>query len=187
MAVPGQAKYRESVELGVFTGTTREFDRILDDLKAEFLGNSYNLLTRNCNHFANALVMQLLNKPIPGYVNRLANLGGMISCLFPPQLLTDAPVDQQQGGSGSGGGSSSGFQVIAPRNRNRESVAMKSEPLIASKTASSGVVLGGDSGTDTNSSQFGIHVSLPRPCSPLLSLTSPLSLRKGERRLGWRL
>jgi deubiquitinase DESI2 len=161
MAVPGQAKYRESVDLGTYTGTTRDFERILDDLKADYVGSTYNILTRNCNHFANAFVMRLLSKPIPSYVNRLANLGGMFSCLLPSQLLSDAPVDQQQGGGG-GGSSSSGYQVIAPRNRNRESVATKSEPLVStgSKTSSSGIVLGGDS--ETNSSQFGIHVS-PSP------------------------
>lgn len=110
------AKYRESIELGTFQGTTRDFERILDDLKTKFPGTSYNIVTQNCNHFANALVTKLLNKPIPGYVNRLANLGGMVSCLIPSQLLTDAPVNQQQQ-QGRDSMSSSGYQVIVPRGR----------------------------------------------------------------------
>jgi surface protein len=147
-------------------GTARDYERILDSLKEEFLGNTYNILTRNCNHFANALVTKLLNKPIPGYVNRLANLGGMVSCLFPPQLLSDAPVDQQQSGSSSG--STSGYQVIVPRNR--EKVAVKSDPIAPLNPhppSNTGMVLGGSS--ETNPSQLGIHVRTLHPSLYLLS------------------
>ena len=87
----------------------------MDDLKSQFQGEQYNLMTKNCNHFSEALATRLLNKPFPGYVNRLANLGGMVSCLIPPSLLGDAPVDQQGGNGGATAGSS--YQVIAPRNR----------------------------------------------------------------------
>jgi hypothetical protein len=105
------AQFRESIELGVFMGLSKDVDRAIDDLKASFHGSSYNLLTKNCNHFSNALVFKLLNKPIPGYVNRMANFGGMIrfissipsfipfndhtSCLLPPSITGQAPVDNQ--------------------------------------------------------------------------------------------
>jgi hypothetical protein len=134
-------------------------------------------LTRNCNHFANAFVTKLLNKPIPGYVNRLANLGGMISCLFPPQLLSDAPVDQQQRNPSSG--SSSGYQVIVPRNR--EKVAVKSDPTVPLNThppSSTGMVLGG--AAEVNSSQLGIHVRHSH--SPPPSLFSSLMGRRREEK-----
>lgn len=172
------AKFRESIELGSFQGTTRDFERILDDLKSKFPGNSYNILTQNCNHFANALVTQLLNKPIPGYVNRLANLGGMVSCLFPPQLLSDAPVNQQ-GGNGVDSSNSSGYQVIVPRGREssmktntsssssstistNNSQSTSSTSTLSSSTSSSsyhnsGIILGGADPNDINTSQLGIH------------------------------
>jgi hypothetical protein len=90
------AQFRESIELGTFYGTSRDIDRAIDELRSSFHGSSYNLLTKNCNHFSDALCNKLLEKPIPGYVNRLANLGGMVSCLLPPTLTGQAPVDQQQ-------------------------------------------------------------------------------------------
>jgi len=47
-------------------------------------------------------VQLLLNIPIPGYVNRLAGLGAMVSCLMPQGITGQAPV-----GDGSGSSSSS--------------------------------------------------------------------------------
>ena len=77
------------------------------DLRTEFGPEAYNLITKNCNHFANALVYTLLAKQIPTYVNRLANLGSFVSCLLPKKMLENAPV----GGDTNNGSSSSGFQV----------------------------------------------------------------------------
>ena len=76
------------------------------DLRTEFGPEAYNLITKNCNHFANALVYTLLAKQIPTYVNRLANLGSFVSCLLPKKMLENAPVGDTNNGS-----SSSGFQV----------------------------------------------------------------------------
>mmetsp|Transcript_13495 Transcript_13495/g.22163 ORF Transcript_13495/g.22163 Transcript_13495/m.22163 type:complete len:214 (-) Transcript_13495:103-744(-) len=114
--VPGEATFRESVELGTYTGTSMALDKILDTLKPQFSEDSYNLVSKNCNHFSDAFVFAMLNVRIPGYVNRLANLGNMVSCLFPPSLLGQAPVGQSGGDSGSNGGSS-GYQVSTPMSR----------------------------------------------------------------------
>jgi hypothetical protein len=78
------------------------------DLRNEFGPNSYNILTKNCNHFAAALVWSLLRRPIPSYVNRVAYLGSCFKCLIPPRMLGNAPVGPNAGyGDGikvSGGG-----------------------------------------------------------------------------------
>ena len=89
---PG-AKFRESIDMGEFKGTSRDMDKILDELRVEFRGSDYNIILRNCNHFAEAFVKKLLNKEIPGYINRLAFIGSFFSCLIPPQLTNDAPVN----------------------------------------------------------------------------------------------
>mmetsp|Transcript_5001 Transcript_5001/g.7641 ORF Transcript_5001/g.7641 Transcript_5001/m.7641 type:complete len:232 (+) Transcript_5001:92-787(+) len=149
--VPGDARFREAIELGSFSGSLSEFDGILDELRSQFAGNSYNVLTKNCNHFAEAFVLKLLNKPIPGYVNRLATLGGMVSCLFPPSMLGNAPVNQQKSTDVSGGNA---YQVIAPRNKvptNQPTPA----PLQA--FAGSGRVLGSSSGTSSTSENLGLN------------------------------
>ncbi len=104
---PG-AKFRGSIELGSFDGGQAELSSAISDLREEFGPDRYNLIKRNCNHFANALVWRLLRRTIPGHVNRLANIGQCCSCLLPRKLLEESPVGPNAGGSG---GSSSGFQV----------------------------------------------------------------------------
>ena len=89
---PG-AKFRESIDMGEFKGTSRDMDKILDELRVEFRGTDYNIILRNCNHFAEAFIKKLLNKEIPGYINRLAFIGSFFSCLIPPQLTNEAPVN----------------------------------------------------------------------------------------------
>lgn len=90
----GGAKFRESIDMGNFSGTQRDLDRALDELRDSFKGPSYHILTKNCNSFAEALVLRLLNKSIPAYVNRMAFIGSFFSCLLPPSISNDAPVNQ---------------------------------------------------------------------------------------------
>ncbi|CAM9187164.1 unnamed protein product, partial [Ectocarpus fasciculatus] len=100
-AVPN-AKFRESIFLGEFDGSGRDIDRALEELRPAYPGSSYNILTKNCNHFANSFSMQVLRKPIPDYVNRLAYIGSFFSCLLPPSMTGQAPVDGAGGSSGGG-------------------------------------------------------------------------------------
>lgn len=74
VAAPG-ARFREAVNMGAFAGETGKLERALDSLRDEFGPDRYNVLTRNCNTFSSALCEELLGKPIPGYVNRLAWMG----------------------------------------------------------------------------------------------------------------
>lgn len=99
---PG-ARFRCQVELGSFDGGTKELNQALDDLRSSggFGSNGYNLMKRNCNHFCNALSWRLLRKPIPAYINRLADVGNFCSCLLPKQLLEDSPVGGGDTGSQS--------------------------------------------------------------------------------------
>lgn len=114
---PG-ATFRCQLDLGSFDGGMKELNNALDELRhiGGFGTNNYSLLRRNCNHFCNALVWQLLKRPIPPYINRLANIGDCCSCLLPQQLLEDSPV----GGSGNNNQSSS-FAVPTPASMNRDS------------------------------------------------------------------
>lgn len=71
--------------MGSFSGGSSTLARAIDSLRQDFGPDSYNVLTRNCNTFSSALCEELLGKPIPGYVNRLAWMG-------------------ERGGGGEGGG-----------------------------------------------------------------------------------
>lgn len=61
--------------MGSFAGEPGTLARAIDSLREEFAPDRYNVLTRNCNTFASALCEELVGKPVPGYVNRLAWMG----------------------------------------------------------------------------------------------------------------
>ncbi len=47
---------------------------MLDGIKEKFSGNSYHVIRKNCNTFTNCFADALLHKPIPSWVNRMANI-----------------------------------------------------------------------------------------------------------------
>ena len=59
------------------------------------------VVDRNCNTFADALCQELVRKPIPAYINRMAYLGSFLSCLVPSEMSEQAPVGDSSGGSHS--------------------------------------------------------------------------------------
>lgn len=77
-SVPSSAKFRDSIFMGMFNGTRSQIDTYIDELKQDFKGNNYNVMTKNCNCFANALILKLINREIPGWVNRYVDQ----LCLF---------------------------------------------------------------------------------------------------------
>lgn len=86
------AVFRESIVIGMFNGDFRDVESVVSSLRPEFPGDAYNIISKNCNCFSQALVKRLLNKDIPGYVNRLADIGNMFSCLIPPSFTNQSPV-----------------------------------------------------------------------------------------------
>lgn len=59
---------------------------MIDNLKQEFKGSEYHISKRNCNCFSNAFTRKLIGKSIPGYVNRMADLGAYFSCIVDPMI-----------------------------------------------------------------------------------------------------
>mmetsp|Transcript_18781 Transcript_18781/g.25048 ORF Transcript_18781/g.25048 Transcript_18781/m.25048 type:complete len:236 (+) Transcript_18781:440-1147(+) len=145
------AIFREQVELGVFQGGSSEIQTIVSDLREEWSPTSYNLIRKNCNHFANAFVYALLGRTIPAHVNRLADIGVCCSCLLPKQMLEEAPVGDPNAGS-SGGDSSGGFQVFnAPGRSSGSADHVPTAPAFGG----SGVKLGSDDSGSASTSFFG--------------------------------
>ena len=122
------------------------FDRT-SDLRDEFGPDRYNLIRRNCNHSANALVWRLLNRTIPGHVNRLADFGVCCSCFIPKRLLEEAPVGPNAGGGADGG--SSGFQVFGRPGRDKKDDGSASSTKSA--FTGSGTVLGSANSEESRS------------------------------------
>uniref|UniRef100_A0A0E0L8M0 PPPDE domain-containing protein n=1 Tax=Oryza punctata TaxID=4537 RepID=A0A0E0L8M0_ORYPU len=56
---------------------------VMADLAEEFPGDAYNLVSRNCNHFCDAACRRLVRARIPRWVNRLAKIGVVFTCVIP--------------------------------------------------------------------------------------------------------
>lgn len=112
---PG-AKIRESIDMGDFKGTSRDLDNILRDLRQIFRGSDYHILSKNCNAFADEFLKRTVGKELPGYVNRLAFVGSMFSCLLPQSLTNAAPVNGmvENGSSSSSSSSMESSRAMKP-------------------------------------------------------------------------
>lgn len=66
--------FRKSILIGRTDLGPKEVRAFMEKLAEEYTGNSYNLITKNCNHFCNDVCVRLTGKPIPRWVNRLARL-----------------------------------------------------------------------------------------------------------------
>ena len=63
--------YRESIVLGKTNCYILKVNQILRELSWEWPGQSYELLSRNCNHFCNTLCEKLEVPKLPGTFNFL--------------------------------------------------------------------------------------------------------------------
>lgn len=88
--------------MGTTDLTEKEIEELVMELSDEFTGPSYNLLSRNCNHFTEEFVARLNNKTIPLWINKAAKLGNMFPCVVPwewiqpPELSQDHDDDEEE-------------------------------------------------------------------------------------------
>ncbi|XVE54371.1 hypothetical protein DITRI_Ditri03aG0075600 [Diplodiscus trichospermus] len=78
--------YRCSISLGRINMPFSEFRAYIESVASEYHGDTYHLISKNCNHFTDDMAHRLTGKHIPGWVNRLARLGSLCSCLLPESL-----------------------------------------------------------------------------------------------------
>ncbi|KAI7748137.1 hypothetical protein M8C21_019586 [Ambrosia artemisiifolia] len=78
--------YRCSIPIGHVTKSPSEFREFIETVASEYHGDTYHLISKNCNHFTDDISQRLTGKRIPGWVNRLAKLGALCSCLLPESL-----------------------------------------------------------------------------------------------------
>lgn len=65
-----------------------EFRTFIESIANEYHGDTYHLISKNCNHFTDDVSNRLNGKRIPGWVNRLARLGmNTTPLLLPPYNL----------------------------------------------------------------------------------------------------
>lgn len=78
--------FRKSILIGGTDLGPTDVRAFMEKLSEEYAGNTYNLITKNCNHFCNDVCTKLTGKPIPRWVNRLARLGFFCNCVLPAGL-----------------------------------------------------------------------------------------------------
>ncbi|KAJ9163140.1 hypothetical protein P3X46_022840 [Hevea brasiliensis] len=78
--------YRCSIPLGRINMPSSEFRTFIETMASEYHGDTYHLISKNCNHFSDDISHRLVGKYIPRWVNRLARLGSLCSCLLPESL-----------------------------------------------------------------------------------------------------
>lgn len=100
--------FRESVLVGTTELSRAEVRALMSDLAAEFPGDAYNLVSRNCNHFCDAACRRLVagRARIPRWVNRLAKIGVVFTCVIPGNgraVVRRTPSSASAAGKGGGG------------------------------------------------------------------------------------
>lgn len=95
-------RYRQTVELNSTTLHPDEIAHLISELIEEYPGDGYDLLRRNCCHFADDLCVRLGVGSIPGWVYRLARIGANVDIMFQKaeSMLGKAHRNSQCYGSG---------------------------------------------------------------------------------------
>lgn len=84
---PPGGTFKCEVIHGFTLATPDEIESTIKRASDEFLGTSYNLLTRNCNHFTSYVCERLTGSPSPGWLNRAASIGVALPCMVPRQWI----------------------------------------------------------------------------------------------------
>ena len=92
---------------------------LIIELGGHYSGKSYNIISKNCNHFGDEFAKKLCGKGIPGWINRLAfvgnttfwdlfqyfliqYLGSFFSCVLPIPADEFGPVPVQPNSPNNG-------------------------------------------------------------------------------------
>lgn len=94
---PPGGTFRCELLHGFALATQEEIDAALRSASEEFLGTSYNLLTKNCNHFTSYLCQKLTGNPGPGWLNRAASIGVALPCIVPREWIEPPDYETADG------------------------------------------------------------------------------------------
>eukprot|EP00933_Yihiella_yeosuensis_P011476 TRINITY_DN11881_c0_g1_i3.p1 TRINITY_DN11881_c0_g1~~TRINITY_DN11881_c0_g1_i3.p1 ORF type:complete len:272 (+),score=54.03 TRINITY_DN11881_c0_g1_i3:304-1119(+) len=89
----------QGVDIAPLRVSREEALRMMQDLRAEFPARSYDLVSRNCNHFSDAACRRLCGSGIPSWVNRLAGIGDAVRSAV-PSAFSGTALAAPSGGAG---------------------------------------------------------------------------------------
>lgn len=83
------AVFRERILIGYTKYTPVEVRQRFEEMKPSYLGPSYNVLDRNCNHFTDKFIRVLTKKELPPYVQRLMRVARKARPCLPSMFKHD--------------------------------------------------------------------------------------------------
>ena len=95
--IPPGGTFKCEMLQGFTVSPQSEIDHIIHAASEEFQGTSYNLLTRNCNHFTAYLCEKLTGKPSPAWLNRASKIGVALPCLLPAEWVAPPDFESAEG------------------------------------------------------------------------------------------
>lgn len=87
-----QHHYRESVRCRYTSLSAEQINSVITELVEEWRGRDYDLLRRNCCHFADEFCRRLKVGGIPGWVHRLARIGARLDNMLNGSRRDALPV-----------------------------------------------------------------------------------------------
>lgn len=75
-------KFRKSIFIGTTPLDPVQVREFMERQSANYNGDTYHLIVKNCNHFCKDICYKLTGKSIPTWVNRLAKLGNFSTTCF---------------------------------------------------------------------------------------------------------
>uniref|UniRef100_A0A7C9AYG9 PPPDE domain-containing protein n=1 Tax=Opuntia streptacantha TaxID=393608 RepID=A0A7C9AYG9_OPUST len=83
-------KFRKSIFIGTTSLDAKAAREFMEQHAANYNGDTYHLIVKNCNHFCKDVCYKLTGKKIPKWVNRLAKIGSACNCILPDTLRINA-------------------------------------------------------------------------------------------------
>ncbi|KAL2927483.1 hypothetical protein RDABS01_019814 [Bienertia sinuspersici] len=79
-------KFRKAIFMGTTSLEPNEVREFMEQQSKNYFGDTYHLISKNCNHFCDDMCYKLTGKRIPKWVNRLAKIGSVCNCVLPESL-----------------------------------------------------------------------------------------------------
>lgn len=107
--------FYQTVDIGTLRCSREEALRVIAELRGEFPASSYDLVSRNCNHFSDALCQRLCGQGIPSWVNRLAGIGNAVrGAVGAGPAPADGNARKAEGGAGGPAAAGLVVRSVAP-------------------------------------------------------------------------
>jgi hypothetical protein len=95
--VPPGGTFKCEILHGFTMRPANEIEAIIKEASDVFQGTSYNLLSKNCNHFTAYLCEKLTGRPGPNWLNRAASIGVALPCVVPKEWIAPPDFETAEG------------------------------------------------------------------------------------------